>query len=107
MASSLGLTVWKSRLIIGAVASLLAACAVSVAGLIGFVGLIVPHAIRLAIGSDYRWLLPLSTLGGAVVLAVADLIARSGAVELPVGAVTAIFGAPVFIWVMYRRAPSI
>lgn len=107
MASSLGITVWRSRLIIGAIASLLAACAVSVAGLIGFVGLIVPHGIRLAVGNDYRWLLPLSALGGAVVLSLADLLARSGAVELPVGAVTAIFGAPVFIWVMYNRPQSV
>ncbi len=103
LATGLGLTVWRSRLYVGVVASLLAACAVSVSGLIGFVGLVVPHGVRLIVGSDYRWLLPLSTLGGAVVLSFADLLARSGSVELPVGAVTAIFGAPVFLWIMYSK----
>jgi iron complex transport system permease protein len=103
LATGLGITVWRSRLYVGVIASLLAACAVSVSGLIGFVGLVVPHGVRMIVGSDYRWLLPLSTLGGAVVLSLADLLARSSAIELPVGAVTAVFGAPLFVWIMYSR----
>jgi iron complex transport system permease protein len=103
LAISLGLSLSKSRLLVGLLASLLAASAVSISGLIGFVGLIVPHGIRLVIGNDYRWLLPLSAIGGAWILTLADLISRLGAVELPVGAVTAIMGSPVFIWLLYRR----
>lgn len=93
----------QSRLLIGAMASLLAASAVSMAGLIGFVGLIVPHGVRLLVGSDYRWILPFSALGGAWVLTFADLVSRLGAIELPVGAVTAFLGSPLFIWLLYRR----
>ena len=93
----------RSLCAIGAVATLLAAGAVSVAGLVGFVGLIVPHGIRMLAGTDYRWVLPLSALGGAFVLSGADLVARLGPVELPVGGVTAVLGAPVFIWLLYRR----
>ena len=59
--------------------------------------------MRLVIGTDYRLVLPFSALGGALVLAVADLVARSGPIEYPVGAVTAVLGAPVFIWLLYRR----
>jgi iron complex transport system permease protein len=103
VAASLGLTVWRSRVIIGVVASLLAACAVSVSGLIGFVGLVVPHLVRLIVGSDYRWLIPLSGWSGACLLSGADLLARSNGVELPVGAIMALVGAPVFIWILYHR----
>ena len=104
LAVSLGLSLTRSRLLIGGVATLLAAGAVSIAGLIGFVGLVVPHGIRLLVGSDYRWVIPLSALGGAWVLTLADLVARLGAVELPVGAVMALLGSPLFIWLLYRRA---
>jgi iron complex transport system permease protein len=103
MASGLGTSLVRSRLAIGAVASLLAASAVSMAGLIGFVGLVVPHGIRLLVGSDYRWILPCSAIGGAWVLTLADLLSRLGTVELPVGAVTALLGSPLFIWLLYRR----
>ncbi|MGF1487325.1 MAG: FecCD family ABC transporter permease [Prochloraceae cyanobacterium] len=104
LAVGLGFKLGRSRILIGGVATLLAAGAVSIAGLIGFVGLIVPQAIRLSIGSsDYRWLIPLSALGGALVLSGADLLARIGAVELPVGAVTALLGSPLFVWLLYRR----
>ncbi|MEM1427348.1 MAG: iron ABC transporter permease [Cyanobacteria bacterium P01_H01_bin.130] len=103
LATGLGTSLMRSRCLIGAVATLLAASAVSIAGLIGFVGLIVPHGVRLLVGTDYRLVLPFSTLGGALVLAAADLVARVGPVELPVGAVTAILGAPVFITLLYRR----
>jgi iron complex transport system permease protein len=103
MASGLGTSLVRSRLAIGAVASLLAASAVSMAGLIGFVGLVVPHGVRLLVGSDYRWILPCSAIGGAWVLTLADLLSRLGTVELPVGAVTALLGSPLFIWLLYRR----
>jgi iron complex transport system permease protein len=103
LAASLGVSLLRTRLAIGVVASLLAGSAVSIAGLIGFVGLIVPHGVRMLIGNDYRWLLPLSAMAGALVLMLADLIARWGAIEFPVGVVTAIGGAPVFIWLIYQR----
>jgi iron complex transport system permease protein len=74
------------------------AAAVAVSGLIGFVGIIVPHAIRLLLGPSYRLILPLSLLGGAAFLILADVIARSvmSPAELPIGVVTAFFGAPFF-----------
>lgn len=103
LAVGLGTSLLRSRLLIGAAATFLAAGAASIAGLVGFVGLIVPHGIRLLVGTDYRLVLPFSALGGALVLSAADLAARSGPVELPVGIVTAFLGAPVFIWLLYRR----
>jgi iron complex transport system permease protein len=103
LAVGLGINLGRSRLLIGATATLLAASAVSMAGLIGFVGLIVPHGMRLLLGgNDYRWLIPLSAAGGALVLAIADLLSRLGAVELPVGAVTALLGSPLFVWLLYK-----
>jgi len=107
LAVGLGTSLMRSRCLIGAVATLLAASAVSVAGLVGFVGLIVPHGVRLLVGTDYRLVLPFSALGGALVLATADLLARSGPVELPVGSVTALLGAPVFIALLARRSAAI
>ena len=74
---------------------------------IGFVGLIVPHGIRLMVGTDYRAVLPLSAIGGALVLSFADLLSRLGAVELPVGAVTALLGSPLFIYLLYKRQSGI
>lgn len=103
LAMGLGVSLLRSRLLIGAVATLLAASAVSIGGLIGFVGLVVPHGVRLLVGTDYRWVLPLSILGGAWVLLLADWLSRIGAVELPVGIVTALLGSPVFVWLLYRR----
>ncbi|MBF2035335.1 MAG: iron ABC transporter permease [Leptolyngbyaceae cyanobacterium T60_A2020_046] len=103
LATGLGTSLTRSRVLIGAIATLLAAGAVSIAGLVGFVGLIVPHGVRLLVGTDYRLVLPFSTLGGALVLSGADLVARAGPVELPVGVVTAMLGAPVFIGLLHRR----
>ncbi|MER3494650.1 MAG: iron ABC transporter [Mastigocladus sp. ERB_26_2] len=103
LAVGLGVSLVRSRILIGGIASLLAAGAVSIGGLIGFVGLIVPHGIRLLVGADYRAVLPLSAIGGAFVLTVADVVSRSAAVELPVGAVTALLGSPLFIWLLYGR----
>jgi iron complex transport system permease protein len=104
LAMSLGVSLLRSRLLIGAIAALLAASAVSIAGLVGFVGLIVPHGVRLLVGTDYRWVLPLSILGGGWILLLADWLSRWGAIELPVGIVTALLGSPVFIWLLYRRS---
>lgn len=104
LAVGLGISLTRSRLLIGGVATLLAASAVSIGGLIGFVGLVVPHGVRLLVGTDYRWVLPLSALAGAWVLTFADLLSRLGPVELPVGTVTALLGAPVFVWLLYRRS---
>ncbi|MEM1253375.1 MAG: iron ABC transporter permease [Cyanobacteria bacterium P01_H01_bin.21] len=104
LAVGLGTSLVRSRLFIGAVATLLTAGAVSIAGLVGFIGLLVPHAVRLLVGNDYRLVLPFSAVGGALVLCAADLLARLGPIELPVGIVTSIMGAPVFMWLLYRRS---
>ncbi|MEL6437839.1 MAG: iron ABC transporter permease [Cyanobacteria bacterium J06621_8] len=105
LAVGLGISLGRSRLLIGGTATLLAASAVSIAGLIGFVGLLVPHGIRFLLNTnDYRLLIPLSAVGGALVLSFADLLARIGTVELPVGAVTALLGSPLFVWLLYRRS---
>jgi iron complex transport system permease protein len=88
------------------VASLLVAAGVAAAGIIGFVGLIVPHALRLLWGADHRLLLPGSALAGAIFLLLADAVARTAAapVELPVGVVTALIGVPVFVLLLTRRS---
>ena len=91
-----------------AVGALLAAAAVSVAGVIGFVGLMTPHLLRLVIGSDHRRLLPASVLGGATLLILADLVARTviAPSELPVGVVTALLGGPFFLFLLRRQGRS-
>jgi iron complex transport system permease protein len=101
-AASLGLHPQRSRYVLVAAASLGTAAAVSVSGLIGFVGIIVPHTVRLLTGSSYRAILPLSMLFGAAFLALTDLAARTLAApaEIPIGVVTAFFGAPFFVLVM-------
>jgi len=83
-------------------ATLATAAAVSFAGVIGFVGLIVPHLVRLAWGPDYRHLLPLAAIGGASLLLLADVVARVAMApqEIPVGIITALLGAPFFLWVL-------
>ncbi len=91
----------KQRLLI--LASVLTAVAVAVTGVIGFVGLIVPHGMRLVVGADHRILLPTSALAGASFLIIADAIARSAAAELPVGIVTAAVGAPFFLYLLRRE----
>jgi iron complex transport system permease protein len=103
-AQQLGLPVNRVRLVIVLAASLTAAAAVAFAGVIGFVGLIVPHIVRLVWGGDYRRLLPLAMLGGASLLLLADVLARvvMAPQELPVGVITALAGAPFFLWVLRR-----
>ena len=105
-ATSLGLHPQRSRYVLLAAASLGTAAAVSVSGLIGFVGLIVPHTVRLLAGTSYRAILPLSMLFGAAFMVLADLVARTAVApaEIPIGVVTAFFGAPFFILVLRRRS---
>jgi iron complex transport system permease protein len=105
-AQLLGLPVERMKLALLAAASLAAAAAVAVSGLIGFVGLIVPHAVRLVWGPDYRRLLPLATVLGAAFLILADIVARLALApeELPIGVVTAFCGVPIFLLLLRRRA---
>jgi iron complex transport system permease protein len=101
-ATTLGLNSRRSRLIVVVAASLGTAAAVSVSGLIAFVGIIVPHTVRLVAGSSHRVVLPLSMLFGGAFLVLADLLARTIAspAEIPIGVVTAFFGAPFFVLVL-------
>jgi iron complex transport system permease protein len=104
-AQALGVPVVRLRLFIYLVASLAAAAAVTTAGTIGFVGLVVPHVLRLAFGNDQRMLMPAAALGGGVAVMGADLIARTAIApaQLPVGVITALIGVPVFLWMLLRR----
>jgi len=106
-AQQMGLPVTRARALILLAASLATAAAVAFSGIIGFIGLIVPHVMRLWFGADYRRLLPLSLIGGAAALLLADVLARIvlAPQELPVGIVTALVGAPFFLWVL-RRAKN-
>lgn len=108
-ARSSGIDVQRTRFLLLALASLLTGGAVAVSGVIGFVGLVVPHAIRLLIGPDNRILLPASALGGAAFLVLSDLVARTAfsPVSLQVGIVTALAGAPVFLALVLRRSGAI
>jgi iron complex transport system permease protein len=101
-AAALGVNVARVRLLVVAAATIATAAAVSVSGLIGFVGIIVPHTIRLLVGGSYRLLLPLSVIVGGAFLVLADVIARTvmSPAELPIGVVTAFFGAPFFAIVL-------
>ncbi len=104
-AASLGVHVGRVRLLLIVAATVGTAAAVAVSGLIAFVGIIVPHAIRLVVGTSYRGLLPLSFVVGAGFLILADVIARTALApaELPIGVVTAMFGAPAFALVLRTR----
>ena len=101
-ATSLGLHPQRSRYLLLIAASLGTAAAVSVSGLIGFVGIIIPHTLRLLAGTSYRAILPLSVLFGGAFLTLTDLVARTvaGPAEIPIGVVTAFFGAPFFVLVL-------
>jgi iron complex transport system permease protein len=103
-ARQLGVDVERVTLVIVIASTLTTAAAVAFSGLIGFVGLIVPHISRLLVGADHRRLLPLATLGGAGFLLLADLLARTliAPEELPLGVVTACVGAPFFLWLLRR-----
>lgn len=108
-AQSLGVHVARTRLILLALASLMTAAAVSIAGAIAFVGLIVPHMLRLVIGPDHRILLPASLIGGAAFLVLADGVARTVIAPelLPVGTVTALAGGPFFLLLLWRHRRQI
>jgi iron complex transport system permease protein len=108
-AAYLGTRVARTRLVAYATASLVTAAAVAVSGAIGFVGLVIPHVIRLLWGSDNRFLLPASALLGASFLMLADAIARTVAApaELPLGVVTAFVGVPFFAWLLRRRPAAL
>jgi iron complex transport system permease protein len=103
-AKQLGLAVNRAKVYIIVTASLTTAVAVSFSGVIGFIGLIVPHVIRIIWGTDYRRLLPLSIISGATSLLLADMLARVllAPAALPVGIVTALAGAPFFLWILRR-----
>ncbi len=105
-AMQLGVDVERTKKILFVTASMVTAVAVSVSGTIGFVGLIIPHILRLILGPDHRLLLPASILFGGTFLVAADAIARTvmAPVELPVGVVTALCGAPYFLYLLRRRA---
>ena len=102
VATSLGVKVGMARLRLTALAAMLAGTAVSVVGLLGFVGLIVPHIANLLVGSDYRYKLPASALLGAALVLIADTIARTAfdPIELPVGVLMAAIGAPFFLYLL-------
>jgi iron complex transport system permease protein len=104
-AASLGVDITRLRLTIVAAATLAAAAAVAVAGLIGFVGLIVPHTVRLTAGASYRVVVPVSMIGGAAFLVLADVAARTvqAPAEVPIGVITAAIGAPFFLFVLRSR----
>ena len=91
-------------LIVFGMASLLVGTAVAASGSVGYVGLIVPHLVRLAIGSDNRLVIPFSAISGAIFVVLADTVARTAIAprELPVGAITALIGAPMFIYLLKR-----
>lgn len=105
-AEHLGVDVERTKYFLLIITSLMIAVAVSMAGIIGFVGIMVPHFMRLVFGSDHRLLLPVSALFGASFLMVADTIARVvlAPAELPVGVITALCGAPYFIFLLKRKA---
>jgi iron complex transport system permease protein len=101
----LGVDVGRVKLVVYLGASVLTGVAVAVSGAIGYVGLLVPHLIRIIFGSDYRLLIPATAIGGAIVVVLADTLARTlvAPIELPVGAMTALVGAPMFIYLLRQR----
>jgi len=105
LARTLGIDVNKTRRLLLVVASLMAAAAVSVSGLIGFIGLIIPHFVRLTVGPNYRLLVPLAGISGMIFMVVADAIARTilSPMEIPIGIIMALVGAPFFLYILRRR----
>jgi iron complex transport system permease protein len=105
-AGDLGVNVRRFQLLLLLIVAAVTSVAVAVSGVIGFVGLVVPHLLRLLIGADHRRLVPASAAGGALLLLAADTLARTVAApaEVPVGIITALLGAPVFLWLLHRRS---
>lgn len=108
-ARSLGVEVGKIKKLVFTVSALMTGAVVSIAGLIGFVGMVIPHAIRMIVGADHRLLLPVSVLVGGAFLTVADTVARTALAptELPVGVVTALIGGPIFLYLLVRRRAGV
>jgi iron complex transport system permease protein len=102
-AHTLGIEVERTKRILLALSSVATAAAVAVAGVIGFVGLVVPHMMRLIVGPDHRILLPTSAIAGGAFLVATDTLARTGPAEVPVGIVTAAVGAPFFLYLLRTR----
>jgi len=103
-ASYLGVSVERQKALILAIGSLLTGAAVSVSGLVGFIGLVVPHGVRLVLGPNHRLLLPASAMSGAIFLIMADLLARTiiAPAEIPLGILTALVGGPFFLYLLKR-----
>jgi iron complex transport system permease protein len=108
-ARSMGVNIAKTQLIAFGIAAAITAIAVSLSGLIGFVGLLVPHSVRLVFGPDHRQLLPLSGIVGAIFLVIADTLARIiiAPAQLPVGVVTAIIGGPFFLVLLVKYSRKV
>ncbi|MCX5999489.1 MAG: iron chelate uptake ABC transporter family permease subunit [Chloroflexi bacterium] len=108
-AQQLGINVERTKRLLLLAATLITAAAVCFGGVIGFVGIIIPHAVRLIWGPDYRFLLPLATVAGSIFLVLADLLARTALApqEIPLGIITAFFGAPFFLYLLRQRRRAI
>lgn len=104
-AKSLGMNVTLLRFVLLVIASLLAGCAVSFSGLLGFVGLIVPHMVRILVGNSHRLVIPVSVLGGGSFVLICDIISRTAfsPYEIPVGIILSLLGAPFFLFLILRR----
>ena len=104
-AKSLGMNVTLLRFVLLIIASLLAGCAVSFSGLLGFVGLIVPHIVRILVGNSHRLVIPVSVLGGASFVLICDIISRTAFApyEIPVGIILSLLGAPFFLFLILRK----
>lgn len=104
-AKNLGIEVERLKKILLVIASIVAASAVSVSGIIGFVGLIIPHIVRLIVGPDHRVLIPFTLISGAIFMIIADTLARTiiPPIEIPVGVITSLFGAPFFIYLLCKN----
>ncbi|RVP52904.1 FecCD family ABC transporter permease [Sinorhizobium medicae] len=108
VAQAVGQNVLLWRLVSGALMVLMAGSSVALAGPIGFVGLVVPHIVRLSLGTDYRWILPFCAISGALLVVMADGLQRSlTGIDVPVGVTLALVGAPFFIWLARLRAGGI
>ncbi|MFH1737206.1 MAG: iron ABC transporter permease [Actinomycetota bacterium] len=107
-AQNLGVDTERVRGVLLVAASMMTAAAVAVSGLIGFIGMMVPHIVRLIVGPEHKWLLPASLLSGATLLLLTDTLARSvmRPVEIPVGIVTAILGGPFFLFLLFKKRGS-
>jgi len=108
-AQQLGVNVERLKIILLAAATLITAASVAFVGTIGFVGIIIPHAVRLIWGADHRYLLPFAMLTGAIFMIITDLLARTvlAPTEIPIGVITAICGAPFFLYLLRRRKKAI